>query len=73
MIDAWLSSIFSFSVSRAKSAPEFFADRLYDALKGAGTDDERLIRCVVTRAEVETANQAVRLVRALQEKSNPDK
>ncbi|XP_022089502.1 annexin A13-like [Acanthaster planci] len=40
-------------VSRAKSCAEFFADRLYDALKGAGTDDEQLIRCVVTRAEID--------------------
>ncbi|XP_038050939.1 annexin A13-like [Patiria miniata] len=40
-------------VSRAKSCAEFFADRMYDSMKGAGTDDERLIRCIVTRSEID--------------------
>jgi len=40
-------------VARSKSCAEFFADRMYDSMKGAGTDDERLIRCVVSRSEID--------------------
>lgn len=40
-------------VSIAKSKPGYFAERLYKSMKGAGTKDSVLIRCVVTRAEVD--------------------
>ncbi|XP_033645105.1 annexin A13-like [Asterias rubens] len=40
-------------VARAKSPAVFFADRMYDSMKGAGTDDERLIRCIVSRSEID--------------------
>ncbi len=33
--------------------PGFFADTLYRAIKGAGTDDDTLVRVVVARCEVD--------------------
>ncbi|KOC62192.1 Annexin-B11, partial [Habropoda laboriosa] len=33
--------------------PGFFAEQLYKSMKGLGTDDDRLIRLVVTRCEVD--------------------
>lgn len=38
-------------VMSAKNRPEYFADKLYSALKGAGTQDSTLIRIVVSRSE----------------------
>lgn len=36
-----------------KNRAGFFADQLYKSMKGLGTDDDRLIRLVVTRSEVD--------------------
>ena len=40
------------SVQCARNAPEYFADRLWRSMKGAGTNDSLLIRLVVSRSEV---------------------
>ena len=35
-----------------RSRPAYFAERLYQSMKGAGTDDETLVRVIVSRSEV---------------------
>nr|XP_033342572.1 annexin B9-like isoform X1 [Megalopta genalis]XP_033342573.1 annexin B9-like isoform X2 [Megalopta genalis]XP_033342574.1 annexin B9-like isoform X1 [Megalopta genalis] len=40
-------------VKCVKNRPGFFAEQLYKSLKGIGTDDDHLIRLVVTRSEVD--------------------
>ena len=40
-------------VKCVKSRTGFFAEQLYKSMKGLGTDDDRLIRLVVTRCEVD--------------------
>uniref|UniRef100_A0A1A8JBC7 Annexin n=2 Tax=Nothobranchius kuhntae TaxID=321403 RepID=A0A1A8JBC7_NOTKU len=40
-------------VKCARSIPSYFAETLYYAMKGAGTDDDTLIRVMVTRCEVD--------------------
>lgn len=40
-------------VKCARSVPAYFAETLYHAMKGAGTDDNTLIRVMVTRSEVD--------------------
>lgn len=40
-------------VKCVKNRPGFFAEQLYKSMKGMGTDDDRLIRLVVTRCEVD--------------------
>ena len=42
------------SVLCSRNPAEYFADRLWKSMKGAGTDDATLIRCVVSRSEVST-------------------
>ena len=43
---------FLLPVMCVRSRPAYFAERLYHSMKGAGTDDETLIRVVVSRSEV---------------------
>ncbi|XP_072165112.1 annexin A5-like isoform X2 [Diadema setosum] len=40
-------------VQCVQSRPSYFADRLYRAMKGAGTDDDTLIRVIVSRSEID--------------------
>jgi len=47
-----------------KDRPEYFADRLYKSMKGAGTDDSTLIRVMVSRCEVDM----VQIMQAFQRK-----
>ena len=35
-----------------RSRPAYFAERAYQSMKGAGTDDATLVRVVVSRSEV---------------------
>ncbi|CAH1246153.1 ANXA11 [Branchiostoma lanceolatum] len=40
-------------VKSARDTPAYFAERLYKSMKGLGTDDDTLIRVVVSRCEVD--------------------
>jgi annexin A7/11 len=40
-------------VQCSRNAPDYFAERLYKSMKGAGTDDALLIRIVVSRSELD--------------------
>ncbi|KAJ8683343.1 hypothetical protein QAD02_019135 [Eretmocerus hayati] len=40
-------------VKCVKNRPGFFAEQIYKSMKGAGTDDQRLIRLIVTRSEMD--------------------
>ncbi|XP_018014452.1 annexin-B12 [Hyalella azteca] len=40
-------------ISSIENRPQFFAKCLHDAMKGAGTKDDVLIRLIVTRAEID--------------------
>ena len=53
----YINWFISVSVMCAKNRPEYFADKLYSAMKGAGTHDSTLIRVVVSRSEVSSSRQ----------------
>ncbi|XP_032869970.1 annexin A4 [Amblyraja radiata] len=40
-------------VKNMNNQPAYFAERLYKSMKGAGTDDDALIRIMVTRCEID--------------------
>jgi len=42
-------------VKCARDLPTYFAERLYKSMKGMGTDDQALIRVMITRSEVDLA------------------
>lgn len=43
-------------VKTVNNRPAYFAERLYNAMKGLGTDDDSLIRLIVSRCEIDLAN-----------------
>lgn len=48
-----LQAGFKTVVMCVRNRPQYFAERLYKSMKGAGTDDDTLVRVVVSRAEVD--------------------
>ena len=47
------------SVKTVHNRPAYFADRLEVAMKGLGTDDDALIRIIVSRCEIDLVNTKV--------------
>jgi Annexin len=43
-------------VKTVHNRPRYFSERLHLAMKGLGTDDEALIRLIVSRCEIDLAN-----------------
>jgi len=54
-----LRDAFKAVVMCVRARPSFFAERLYKSMKGAGTDDQTLVRIVVSRSEVGQNNVCV--------------
>lgn len=54
---------FLFSVRVAKNPQLYFARRLNEAMKGAGTDEDTIIRIVVCRSEVTNGHRLSESVR----------
>ncbi|XP_030029097.1 annexin B10 isoform X4 [Manduca sexta] len=52
-IDGELKDALSAIVECVENAPSWFAQRLRAAMQGAGTDDEKLVRIVVSRSEID--------------------
>jgi annexin A7/11 len=46
-----LKNGFKAIVQCSRNAPAYFAERLWNSMKGAGTDDSLLIRIIVSRSE----------------------
>jgi hypothetical protein len=42
-------------INYVKNSPAFFAERLHNSMKGAGTDDSALVRLIVSRSEIDLA------------------
>ncbi|XP_062523216.1 annexin-B12-like [Corticium candelabrum] len=51
-------------VKCSRSRPQYFAERIYKSMKGVGTDDATLIRCIVSRAEVDLVQIKQEFLRA---------
>lgn len=45
-------SYFVFAVNCVRSRPDYFGQALYKSMKGIGTDDDTLVRIIVSRSEV---------------------
>ncbi|XP_071965713.1 annexin A7-like [Antedon mediterranea] len=47
----------------ARNTPAYFAKRIRDAMQGAGTKDQQLIRCIVSRAEIDLGTAKMEFLR----------
>lgn len=64
MIPSLSSFIYCIAVECVKNMPGYFARTLYESMKGLGTDDETLLRVIISRCEVDM----VQIKEAFQEK-----